>query len=524
MCLPCTARRSAIGACVAVAASVAAFAVAAPARAQHVEYKASITLTGAYTQSITDAPAPNAQTFAGPSISLSPAILALIDTPRTENTLGYAFTLSVPFLVQASPTANTYGVSYANRLTYAGHYALSEVTNLNLGASFTESPINTFVPSQDPTAAPIQSVASGSEYLLSAALSEGVTRQVSERNTFGQAASFLYGHPIDPTSIRAQTFSVTNSFSVGHIFPRDTVGVTLTDQLNYFTASQAAATDTEASQPVVQASSTWVNSLAANWDHAFTEAFSMRLVAGATQTLSPGAATFMQVQPTGSATLSYNFLLATAGLAYAHGAAPNVGTGTVNFTDAVSLRFGAPLGRSGLHTTGTVGYTHAVPIGTPVVVCPADMPACAASPTLTSPSDVYIADLGLDYHPWRVPTLTVGLRGQLSRQVITEDITNTFTRYTIALSLTYSYPNANAAASRPQLSPLFSATPAAGVARSDVVSLTDRFFTAPVAGPAPAGCRWGDREVPPNPRSTPLEEERRRARPVVRMDGWPRGS
>jgi hypothetical protein len=466
----------------AVAASIAAFGPAATAHAQHVEYKASITLTGAYTQSLTDAPYPTAQTFAGPSISLSPALIALIDTQRTENTLNYAFTLSVPFLIHENPGVQSSGVSYANRLSYGGHYAISEVTNLNLGASFTETPINSFVPSQDPTAAPIQTVPSGAEYIISAGVTEGVSRQLSDRNVFTQGASFLYGHPVDPTSVRAQTFSATNSFSLSHVFPKDNLGATLSNQLNYFTASLPAATDAAPSPAAVPGSSAWVNTLAVNWEHPFSEAFSMRLVAGATQTLSPGAADFMQVQPTGSASLNYNFLLATAGLTYAHGAQPNVGTGTVNFTDAVSLRFAAPIGLTGFTTTGTVGYTHAVPIGTPVVACPADMPTCTASVDVTSPSDVYAADLGLDYHPPLVPTLTVGVRGQLSRQVMTEDIANTFTRYTVALNLTYSYPNANAAATRPSLSPLFSASPPGA---SDVVS-TERYFSPSVAGPAPA--------------------------------------
>jgi len=76
----------------------------------------------------------------------------------------------------------------------------------------------------------------------------------------------------------------------------------------------------------------------------------------------------------------------------------------------------------------------------------------------------------------------MGLRGQLTRQVLTEDITNTFTRYTVALNLTYSYPNANAAMTRPQLSPLLSVQPPSS---SDIVS-TDRFFSSPVSGPSPA--------------------------------------
>ena len=47
----------------ATAALLAVVGSAAPARAQHVEYKASITLTGAYTRSMSDYQYPTAQTF-----------------------------------------------------------------------------------------------------------------------------------------------------------------------------------------------------------------------------------------------------------------------------------------------------------------------------------------------------------------------------------------------------------------------------------------------------------------------------
>jgi hypothetical protein len=456
----------------------AALGLAGPARAQHVEYKASVTVTGSYTKAIADSG--TTANYAGPTFALSPSLLLLVDTPRTENTLGYAFSLAVPFLQQGS--SNSTGLNYSNRFSYTGHYALSEITNLVLGGSFTESPLNTFVPSQDPTAATVQTAPTGSAYLFSTGLTEGVTRLLSERTNFGQAASFLYGHAVDPTSTPAQTFSATNSFSFGHVFLRDQVGVTLTNQVNYITTSETAGT-------TVPGYSAWVNTLTANWQRSLTEAFSIYLAAGALQVLTPDATTFMQFQPTGSAMLNYNFLLATAGLAYSHGVQPNVATGTVNFSDAVSLRFSAPIRLTGLTATGTLGYTHSVPLGTPTVTCSSGVTTCAAATTLTNPSDVYAADLGLDYHPERVPTLTVGVRGQVARQVLSDDATNSFFRYTAALNLTYSYPNARAAGSRPQLTPLFSAQPPTG---SDVVS-TERFFSTGVAGPDPA-------EPPPKPK------------------------
>ncbi len=159
--------------------------------------------------------------------------------------------------------------------------------------------------------------------------------------------------------------------------------MSLTNQLNYFTASEPAATDTVQVPPVVPSSSAWVNTLALNWSHQYTEAFSSALSAGVTQTLTPNAGTFMQVQPTGTAALSYNFLLATAALSYAHMAQPNLTTGTVNFSDAVSLRLSVPIGLTGLSAIGTAGYTHSVPVGTPTIVCPA---GTTCSSPATSPA------------------------------------------------------------------------------------------------------------------------------------------
>src|SRR5580658_1203352 len=97
----------------ATAALFAALGATAPARAQRsVDWRASVTLTGAYTQTISDAPYPTSATFAGPILGLSPSLVALIDTLRTENTLSYGFALSIPFSRQLGDT--TVPVSYSN--------------------------------------------------------------------------------------------------------------------------------------------------------------------------------------------------------------------------------------------------------------------------------------------------------------------------------------------------------------------------------------------------------------------------
>jgi hypothetical protein len=448
----------------ATAVLLAVVGSAAPAWAQHVEYKASITLTGAYTRSYSDYPYPTAQTFTVPTISLSPSLITLIDTMRTENTLSYTFSLSAPVFAHTSVPQPP--LTYSNRLSYAGHYALSEVTSMTLGAGFIEAPINTFVPSQDPTAAPIEAVPGGDAVQLTANANEGFARLLNDTTSFSQAGAFTYSKPIDPSSVRSDTYSATNSFGITKSFFHDAVGVTLSNQFNYFSASQVSVVST-----VVEPGTAWVNTLALNWMHPFSESFSGAISAGVTQTIIPDTLQYMVWQPTGTATLNYTFRLATAALAYSHQAQPNLSIGTINFSDMASLRFAMPIGVTGFIATGTAGYTHSSPVGTPKVITP-----------LTGPTDVFLGDVALDYHPERVPTLTVGLRGQLTRQIVSLDITNTFTRYTVALNLTYSYPNANAAATRPRLSPLYSVQPPS---TSDIVS-TDRFFSSPVSGAAPA--------------------------------------
>ena len=189
----------------------------------------------------------------------------------------------------------------------------------------------------------------------------------------------------------------------------------------------------------------------------------------------------MEVQPTGTAALTYSFNMATAALNYAHQAMPNIATGTVNFVDTVSLRFSLPIALTGLIAVGSVGYARMQPL--------TSAQSSVAADNVLSTTNVVIGDAALNYQPRRVETLTLGVRGQITRQLASGTISDTtaaleddLTRYTISLNVTYSYPRANAALVRPSLAPLYSVqapTPA------EIIS-TDRFFGDPVAGPAPA--------------------------------------
>ena len=455
---------------VASAALLAAVGFAAPARAQYVDWRTTMTLTGAYTRILSDGQLPTALTYAGPSISFSPGLVGLFDTPRTENSLTYGLSLTLPFNEQLSVQQSA--LTYANRLTYAGHYALSEIASMTFSVGVTQAPLFSLVPSQDSTSASIQPVPAGLANMITTTASEGFLRQVSGTTSFSQGGSFAFGDPIDPGAIRARTFSASNSFGLTRTFSANTVGLTLNDQINYFTASQGDAVN-GVLPALTPSGSIYVNTLALNWWHQFSERLSGVLIAGATQTLSPGTTTMMEVQPTGSLTLNYEFNIASAALSAAHVAQTNLATATVSFNDTAALRFSLPIGVTGLVSSGAVGYTHGVPIPS------------AATPLiggLVGPSSVFVGDAALAYTPRPVPTLTVGVRGLLTRQVLTESVANNFTSYSVALNLTYSYPSATAALMRPSFSPLYSAQPPSP---SDVIS-TERYFSAGVSGPAPA--------------------------------------
>src|SRR5262245_43032431 len=107
---------------VATAALLGAMVSTAPARAQYLDWRASVGATLAYNHTISEN---TTLAYSGMSVSLSPSINGVYETPRTENTLTYAFSLDVPFLQQISTRQTT----YSNRLAYSGRYLLNEITN-----------------------------------------------------------------------------------------------------------------------------------------------------------------------------------------------------------------------------------------------------------------------------------------------------------------------------------------------------------------------------------------------------------
>jgi hypothetical protein len=416
------------------AALLGTIGLAAPARAQRVDGRVSLTMSGAYNQTLTDAPYPTAATQAGPSISMAPSAVLLIDTPLTNHTLTYAFSVALPFTKDIKLVAAP--LTYSHRFSYSGRYTVDDLTTVSLGGSFSYAPVNTLSGSGgDPTQTPVDASPVGAAYTLAASLTQGCNRQLSEEWSLTQSSSFSFGAPIDPALIHPKTLGTQDSITLSKRINKETVGVVATAAVNYFTIGEGAGG--QITDPNTQIT----DSLALTWTHPWTDSLSMTLNAGVTQIISPAATTVTSVQPSGSVALNYRFDISTLTAQYAHQASPNLAAGSVAFTDSATLRFSLPIGSTGLSTSGTGGFTHSAPVGG------------NGTSLVGSPTNVIVSDAALTYKSQRLPSLSLSLRAQLQRQVPTDDPSQGFTRVSGSLSLSYSYPAANAAQTVPAMAP-----------------------------------------------------------------------
>lgn len=412
-----------------------------PARAQYVSGRFSMTAAGTYNQSLTDGQFPNAQSYAGPSLSFSPSAVLLVDTPLTTNTLTYAFTLNLPFTKDLQLTTGPLG--YSNRFTYMGRYEFSELTNMSFTATINHSPLRALAVATDASETQLDAVPGGASYMLSASVQQSISHQLSPSLSLMQSNGLTFTAPNDPLAgVQARTFAIANSVNLNQSLDTDTFGLALSVMTNYFTVSESPI------GPPLPARTQLAGSLAATWSRPLTQTLTMTAQLGVTQVISPATETTAgvqpfstAVQPTGNVTLNYNLDLAVLTLNYAHQAAPNLITNTVNFTDTGTLRFNMPIGATGLTASGSGGFTHMTPIGSG-----------------SSSTDTFLADASLMWHPEAVPTLSFTLREQFQRQSA-GDASNAFTRFATSLSMTWSYPNANAAQLPARMAPALGTTP-----------------------------------------------------------------
>jgi hypothetical protein len=408
-------------------------------------------------------------TLSGPSLSFGPSGTLLVDTPRTNNTFLYAFTLAVPFTQQLEvPTGP---LAYTNRFSYTGRYQLTELDTLTLTASFTHAPLHAISIASDASETPIDPTVAGATYNLSAGLQEAYARLVAESFTFTQTAGVTYTNPIDPINTPPKTTAFSLGLGFSRQAGRDTFGVQAAGMLNLISAQDTTA-------GVVDARAQGSGTLAMTWARPLTEAFTINASVGLTQVVSPtsdprqAGQAMTAVGPTASLTLNYRLDPAVATLSYMHGSAPNLVTGSINFTDSGTLRFTQPILDTGLSAAGSAGFTRMTPVD-----------------SLSAPMTTYLGDVSLTYRPPAAPALTLIARGQAQRQISEADPAGTYTRYSGTLSVMWSWPSAMAGQVTPFMPPPVGGMPTlqgAAMGPTRLFEASPDEPAAPEAAPAPA--------------------------------------
>ena len=405
----------------AAAALLSAASLAAPVRAQHVEGRGSLTAAASYNQTITDAQYPTSLTAAGPSVSFSPEVALLCETPRTNSTLTYAFTLNMPFAARLDASAAP--LSYGNRFGYSGRYELGELSSLAFDLALNHAPLRALAVGADASQTQLDAVPAGAASMLGISAQERFTRRLSRATSLTQTNAFTFTDPIDPILVLTRTVAVQHSLSLDRTFTVDTLGAQIAVLHTYFTAGEAAE------GVVIEPRAQIAGTLSLSWSRQLTESLSGSLALGATYLVSPGQVSPGVLQPTGSLSLSYRLEPAVITLAYARQAAPNLAAGSVSFTDSGTLRFSVPLGQTGLQAAGSGGVSHMDPLAGGAGV----------------PTNVVLGDASLAYRPRALPTMSLGLRGQVQRQTGGPDALGGFTRVSGSFDVTFSYPSAEQA-------------------------------------------------------------------------------
>lgn len=412
----------------ALAAAVGLLLAPARASAQAVDGKISASLSGGYNAVIKDTDQPDASS--GPFMSFSPSLSGNLETPRTSHSLSYSLSLTLPITRNGFDTRP---IQYSNKLNYSLKLPIDSITNMSLSTGLTEAPNNQFLMTGDPSETPIDSVSPGTALNLNVTAGESFDRQLSEVVSLTQSLNFTYGNPIIPETITAKTIGLSGSLALANKFAIDTLTVSLNGSLNHFTPSEQNP----------EARNSFTQALTLSWSRPLTETLQGSVNAGISRVFTPNQEGGDTYSPTGGASLTYNLAPASSTFSYSYSSGVNVFTASMNFSHQLSLRFSMPIGETGLSTSATLGYTHAVPTTTE---------AANATQTIT-------ADASLSYAPTFVKMLSGSVRGQYTQMLPGDLPSAAFKRLGLTVSLSYSWPNAKPPVHTPYFSPGYSTTP-----------------------------------------------------------------
>ena len=412
------------------------------AGAQYFRADPVVRVSGGYaiTRIISDDPSVAAYTQSSPVVTISPSLVLTYDTPRVTQNLTLGSTVGLP--LSSDFTFNGQPPSYDFRLRYAGNIPLDPRTTLTLAGIASAAPINGFSTQQDASLTPINAPPADFAYNFAINGTESILRELTEDTNLTQTTNVGYVVPFNVEPRRSSTLTVRNSLAGSVRWPRDTLTLTGVVAVERFGSAELLApggTSATLTEPRIQI----LNDLSLGWQRPFTESLSGEIHAGVGLTISPGTSTPQVWQPTGGASLAYNFAPAMISLAYNYAAMVDIYKASTNLNNTATLRVVLPLSTIGLSMSGSGGYVHSVPIGDVGVML-----------------DSATADVVLTYSPVPVPTLSFNLRGLFARQIPQEIPLDGVTRYGLSFNVAFSYPSTQAADFSARQAPSFFPAPA----------------------------------------------------------------
>jgi hypothetical protein len=358
--------------------------------------------------------------------SITPAIELVLETPRTTNTLTYAFNYRFYFVHHE---AN----AISNSVAYTLGATVSRNVEFTFGLSGAQTQLSAFdVVGSGQTARPL-ATPTGNNYLLTGVVNESLSVATSELDNFSEGASFSATDNIPnggsmsstSTNTETQTYLASATLNYDHSFERDTLGATIGSDAGIFPVTATGGVLTPAHVDLVHRATL-------DWHHDFNEDWSSSISGGAlvayeAETLSP------TWQPTGTATLNYENRRGSAALEYAHSAQPNVLLGEMTLADAVTLDGSIPLAATGLDITGSSEFLASRPL--------------LAEGGFGQTTYSVLVDAALGYQKDPLP-LRFELRYQLNRQFALSDpipgqpAVPEIRRTNVELDVTYFFPHA----------------------------------------------------------------------------------
>lgn len=265
---------------------------------------------------------------------LSPGVRLTFETPRTSHALNYLFNYRFYF---THPEAN----AIQNTVAYTFGAETSATSALTLGLTGVQTQVSVFDVTGGAVATPLPG---GDNLLYIATASEAVSVDLSEVDSFSQGLTLSATNSVGE-EIQTQTYLASVTFNYDHQFENDVVGGTLGTDALYFPEQElidGTRQDTHVDM---------IHRGAVRWHHDFSDYWSTDLAAGAMVGYLANDPSNIEVQPEGSAAVNFVYGLFTFGALYAHAGQPNLILQQTVLTDTVTLRTGAPFGRSGFDIT-----------------------------------------------------------------------------------------------------------------------------------------------------------------------------